>query len=112
MSSQHHIVTPKTYITILLSLMVLMGLTIAASKVHVGPEGVHVYNLLIALAIACAKMSLILLFFMHVKYGSKLAAVFATGGFFWLIIFFVLMMADYFTRENWISPVVGSPYGG
>ena len=109
--SAHHIVTPKTYITILLSLMALMGLTIAAAQVHIGPEGQHVFNLVIALAIACAKMSLILMFFMHVKYGSKLTAVFATGGFFWLIIFFTLMIADYATRV-WQSPFVGSPYGG
>lgn len=109
--SGHHIVTPKTYLAVLASLMVLMLLTILASTVHIGPEGVHVYNLLLALFIALCKMTLIMMFFMHVKYGSKLTAVFATGGFFWLVIFFVLMIADYASR-GWISPFTGSPYGG
>lgn len=109
--SQHHIVTPKTYVTILIGLLVLMALTIGAANVHVGPADQHVYNLLIALAIAFSKMMLILMFFMHVKYGSKLTAVFATGGFFWLVIFFTLLFCDYFTRY-WSSPITPSPYGG
>lgn len=105
--SQHHIVQPKTYATILILLMLLMGATIGASYIHLGAT----YNLLLALFIACCKMSLILMFFMHVKYGSKLTAVFATGGFFWLIIFFTLLFCDYFTRY-WNSPIAPSPYGG
>lgn len=105
--SQHHIVMPKTYITILICLMILMGATIGAANIHLGTT----YNLLLALFIACCKMSLILMFFMHVKYGTKLTAVFAVSGFFWLIIFFTLLFADYASRY-WNSPFTGSPYGG
>tara|TARA_R110001592_G_scaffold326206_3_gene606963 strand:- start:265 stop:531 length:267 start_codon:yes stop_codon:yes gene_type:complete len=88
-----------------------MALTIGAAKFHIGPADQHVYNLLVALAIAGCKMSLILMFFMHVKYGSKLTAVFATGGFFWLVIFFTLLFADYMSRI-WNSPITPNPYGG
>lgn len=109
--SKHHIVTPKTYATVLGCLMVLMLLTIYAATVHIGPPEVHIYNLLLALAIAFCKMSLIVMFFMHVKYGSKLTTVFATSGFFWLVIFITLLFADYTTR-GWSSPFTGSPYGG
>ncbi len=57
-------------------------------------------------------MTCILIFFMHVKYGSKLTAIFATGGFFWLIIFFTLLACDYAGRALSMSPISGSPYGG
>jgi len=111
MSSQHHIVMPKTYVAVLGLLLVLMVATILAATVHIGPPDVYIYNLLLALAIAFSKMTLILMFFMHVKYGSKLTVVFATSGFFWLVIFFVLLFADY-TARGWNSPFTGSPYGG
>ena len=106
--SQHHIVTPKTYVTILFCLFILMAATIGASYIHLGTT----YNLLLALFIAICKMSLILMFFMHVKYGSKLTAIFATSGFFWLIIFFTLLACDYAGRTLSISPISGSPFGG
>ncbi len=109
--SEHHIVKPKTYVTILCCLFVLMALTVGAGKVHIGPHDVHVYNLLIALFIAFCKMSLILMFFMHVKYGTNMTRVFAMGGFCWLVIFFTLLLADYMSR-HWDSPFVISPYGG
>jgi cytochrome c oxidase subunit IV len=107
--SEHHIVQPKTYITILLCLFVLMAATIGAAYIDLGSP---IYNLIVALFIACCKMSLILMFFMHVKYGSKLTAVFATGGFFWLIIFFTLLFCDYVARYVSTSPFSPSPYGG
>lgn len=114
--SGHHIVTPKTYISVLGGLFVLMAATIAAATVHIGPEHQHVFNLLVALAIAGCKMALIVSFFMHVKYSSKLTRVFAMAGFLWLIIFFVLLFDDYVARVYFegsiASPFTTSPYGG
>ncbi|MCF6286948.1 MAG: cytochrome C oxidase subunit IV family protein [Candidatus Hydrogenedentes bacterium] len=106
--SEHHIVMPKTYATVLGCLFVLMAATIGASYIHLGST----YNLLLALFIALCKMSLIVMFFMHVKYSSKLTKVFAASGFFWLIIFFTLLFADYMARHLSTSPFAGSPYGG
>ena len=106
--SQHHIVTPKTYASVLGGLLFLMVATIVAAKIHIGPW----QNLLVALAIATCKMSLIIAFFMHVKYSSKLTQVFAIAGFVWLIIFFVLLFDDYAAREyGGETPFLkGSPY--
>lgn len=101
---------PKTYISVLGGLLVLMVATILASKVHIGPHDQHVWNLVVALVIAGCKMSLIVAFFMHVKYGSKLTRVFAAAGFLWLVIFFVLLFCDYYGRMHWDSPFTISPY--
>ncbi len=105
---EHHIVTPATYAKVLIGLMILMALTIFAARIHFGG---HVANLAIALLIAISKMTLIMLYFMHVKFSSKLVVAFAVGGFFWLLIFFVFTFSD-FTTRGWISPFTVSPYGG
>lgn len=105
--SEHHIVPPKTYVSVLGGLIVLMLATIFAAKVHIGT----VENLLLALFIAGCKMSLIVAFFMHVKYSSRMTRIFAGAGFFWMILFFVLLFCDYMGRHYGITPIVPSPYG-
>jgi cytochrome c oxidase subunit 4 len=89
-----------TYFKVLILLALLMALTVFAYYFNMG----EVMNIAVALAIAVAKMILILLFFMHVKYSSRLTWIFASAGFFWLIILFTLTLADYVTRFTWISP--------
>lgn len=106
--SEHHIVMPRTYFQVLIALMLFMALTIGAYYVHITPF----VNLMIALAIAFTKVTLIVMFFMHVKYGSNLTRVFAGAGFFWMIIFVTLLFADYFGRVYGNSPFVPNPYGG
>ena len=100
--SQNHIVMPATYLKVLIALAVLMVLTIAAAEVHFGEP----YNLVIALAIAVTKMTLIVLFFMHAKYSARLTWVAVGAGFFWFVIMVMLTLADYTTR-GWHSPFVG-----
>ena len=98
---EHHIVTPATYLRVLVALMILMGLTVLAAEFEFG----HVGNLALALVIAACKMVTIALFFMHVKYSSKLTMVFAAAGIFWLLIMFALTFADYLSR-SWNSAFV------
>jgi len=108
--SEHHIVTPKTYLLNLAALMVLMSLTILAGRW----EPLHftqTINLAIALTIAVAKMMCIVLIFMHVKFSSRLVMVFASAGFFWFIIMITLTFCDYASRF-WHSPTAISPYLG
>jgi cytochrome c oxidase subunit 4 len=96
--NSHHLVTPKTYGIIFAILLVLMVATMAAARLNVGePAGV-----IIALAIAVTKMSLIVLFFMHVLYSSKLTWVFMASGFFWFMIMVMITISDYLTR-GWHS---------
>ncbi|CAN5677613.1 hypothetical protein BH18ACI1_BH18ACI1_01890 [soil metagenome] len=55
-------------------------------------------NTLAALLIAFTKMTFVALFFMHVKYSSRLIWLTALAGFFWLAIMFAFTMQDYLTR--------------
>lgn len=55
-------------------------------------------NLYIALAITTTKATVIVLYFMHVKYSPRLIWVFTIAGLFWLVILFALMFGDYLTR--------------
>ena len=57
-------------------------------------------NTLLALLIAFTKMSCVVLFFMHVRWSSKLIWLTAIAGFFWLAIMFAFTMQDYLTRGS------------
>ncbi|MDH3494886.1 MAG: cytochrome C oxidase subunit IV family protein [Acidobacteriota bacterium] len=56
-------------------------------------------NTLVALLIAFTKMTFVVLFFMHVRWSSKLVWLSAVAGFFWLAIMFAYTMQDYLTRS-------------
>jgi cytochrome c oxidase subunit 4 len=71
-------------------------LTVAAARVNMGP-----LNNIVMLAIACTKASLVILFFMHVRWSSRLTWVVAMAGFFWLLILFGIGMSDYMSR-GWV----------
>lgn len=89
-----HIVPQKTYWFVWVALMVLMVLTAALSRVPLGA-----WNTPIALVIAVTKATLVVLFFMHVKYeSSSMTWVAVVGGFFWLALMLGLTMTDYLTR--------------
>ncbi len=91
---RHHIVPTSTYYTIFALLMVGTALTVGAAYVDLG-----VLNTVVALAIACTKATLVVLFFMHVKYSSKLTWVVVLGSVVWLIILLGLTYNDYLTRH-------------
>ena len=84
-----HVVPKFTYYLIFALLAVLLVATVAASRVDLG-----MWNVPLALAIAVAKAALIVLYFMHVRYGSPLVRLFAAGGFFWLIILLAFLITD------------------
>jgi cytochrome c oxidase subunit 4 len=99
----HHIVSPRTYVIILLALLVGTALTVAASYVdlgewHIAPGLTLFWNPVVALAIATAKMMLVVLFFMHVKYSPKLTKLTVASGLFMFLVLVGMTLADYFTR--------------
>lgn len=96
--SGHHIVPIRTYAVVFTTLLVLLVLTVAIAYVHLGALALP-----IAMAIAIVKALLIIMFFMEVKYQSKLVWVFAGSSFVFLIIMFVMTMNDYATRVWWQS---------
>ena len=59
-------------------------------------------NTLLALLIAFTKMTCVVLYFMHVRWNSKLIWLTALAGFFWLAIMFAFTMQDYLTRSSGI----------
>jgi cytochrome c oxidase subunit 4 len=89
----HHIVSPKIYLAIVCVLLVLTATTVGASYVEMG-----VLNPIVALGIAAVKMVLVVLFFMHVKYSSKLTKLTVGAGFFTFLVLIGMTLADYFTR--------------
>ncbi len=100
---EHHIVSPAIYGSILLALLFFTGLTVWMSFIDLGewriaPGLTLFWNPVVALAIACTKMTLVVLFFMHVKYTTKLTKLTVASGFFVFIVLIGMTMTDYFTR--------------
>lgn len=90
-----HVLPIRTYVLTFIVLMALMVLTAFLSTVPMGRE----LNTVVALFIAAVKATLVLLFFMHLKYESYvLSTVVFVAGLFWLLIFFGLTMVDYLSR--------------
>jgi cytochrome c oxidase subunit 4 len=90
---EHHIVSPKIYVIILLSLLVATAATVWASFLELG-----IWNPVIALAIACTKATLVVLFFMHVKYSTKLTMLTIAAGIFMFLTLIGMTLADYISR--------------
>ena len=96
-----HIVEKKTYYGVFGSLMVLLAATVGIAYIHLGK-----LNVIAAITIAFMKAILIILYFMHVRYSSRLLWIFVGAGFFWLGILFALSFADFFTR-GWLPLPTG-----
>ena len=91
--SAGHVAPKSMYYMVFLALIVGTGLTVAAASVDMGP-----LNNVAMLTIAVIKATLVILFFMHVRWSSRLTWVVAMSGFFWLLIMFGMGMSDYLTR--------------
>ena len=89
-----HIVSPKVYITIFLALILGTSLTTWAAFRNFGR-----FNIVIALAIATAKATLVVLFFMHARYGVQRTRLVIVCALFWLAIMLALTLSDYQTRQ-------------
>lgn len=90
---QKHIIPRKTYFIVYLALLVLLAATVGVAYVEIGT-----FNLLLALAIAFGKATLVVLFFMHVYYSTPLTKAFVLTAILFLLLLTGLTMADYLTR--------------
>jgi cytochrome c oxidase subunit 4 len=88
-----HVISVQTNLIVFAALMLLLVLTIGVSYLDLGSLG-----LVIALLIATVKAVLIMLYFMHVRYGSKLQWLFSGAAFFWLALMILITLADYLSR--------------
>jgi cytochrome c oxidase subunit 4 len=91
--SAEHVVPVRIYLIIFVTLLVLTGVTTAVAYVNLGP-----LNVVVMLVIAFFKASLVILYFMHVRFTSRLTQVAAVSGFAWLAILIGLTLSDVLTR--------------
>ena len=96
-----HVVSRKIYFAIFGALMVGTALTIWVANYDLGR-----WNAIVALTIAVIKATLVVLYFMHVRYSSKLTWVFVCAGIIWLFILFAFTLSDYLTRA-WVPIATG-----
>lgn len=89
----HHAVPTKIYYAIFATLIVLTGITVAVAYVDLGP-----INIVAALTIAGFKATIVALYFMHVKYSTRLIKLVVIAGLYWMGIIFALTLSDYLTR--------------
>jgi cytochrome c oxidase subunit 4 len=90
---QHHIVPAKTYLHILIALLILTIITVGAARINFG-----FFNTVIALGIASVKAALVAAFFMGLKYDERLYAVIIVTGVFLLMLLFTTSYVDFLTR--------------
>ena len=83
----------RVYLAVFTALMAFTAVTVAVAFVDLGPM-----NNVAMLAIAVTKATLVVLYFMHVRYGSKLVWTISAGGFAWLAILIGFTLNDYLTR--------------
>lgn len=91
--SEHHIAPKSMYFAVFGALMALTFITVAVSYVDLGRA-----NVLVALAVAGIKATLVVLWFMHVKHNTPLIKLTVATGFLWLIFMFSIMFSDYISR--------------
>jgi cytochrome c oxidase subunit IV len=96
-TQEHPIDSVKTYALVLGALLSLTILTTAVAYVDLG-----VFSTIVALGIACTKMLLVALFFMHIRHSTKLTRLVVLGGLLWLAILLLMTMTDFATR-TWLG---------
>ena len=89
----HTIVSPKVYALVFGALLIFTALTVFASGVELG-----VFNAVVALAIAVIKGTLVVLFFMHIRYSSRLVMLTICSGIFTFLVLISLTLTDYISR--------------
>lgn len=90
----------RGYFAVFTALLALTALTTGVAFIDLGGIG----NVAVALTIAVIKAVLVALYFMHLRYSSRLTIIFAGAGIFWLGIMIVLTLSDYLSRD-WVSLV-------
>jgi cytochrome c oxidase subunit IV len=93
-----HIVSVRVYVIIFLVLLVGTALTVFAAFLNFPWQ----LNTIVAMTIATTKATFVVLYFMHVRYSSRLVWVIVASALFWMGILFALTFSDYWTRD-WIS---------
>ena len=112
----HGHISVRTYTIVFIALMVLLAITVAAAQIPFAEHGVGQLGIVITFLVATVKAVLVVVYFMHVRYSTRLTKVFVVAGLLWLGILFALTLNDYLTRgwlplsRGWTeSPIVPRP---
>ena len=89
-----HIVPKKVYYNIFAALLIGTALTVVMAFVDL-----HSFNIVVALLIAGVKASLVIFYFMHIKFSDRLTKLFVAIGFIWFFIMVGITMTDYLSRD-------------
>jgi cytochrome c oxidase subunit IV len=92
---EHVVVGPKIYLSILILLLILTATTTGVAYIDLG-----ILNPIVAIAIGCIKAVLVILFFMHIRYSSKVMMLTVGAGFFTFLVLITMTLSDYISR-NW-----------
>jgi len=92
-TKEHPVDSVATYAGILIALLCLTILTTLVAYADLGA-----FSTIVALGIACTKMTLVALFFMHVRHSTVLTKLVIVGGLLWLAILLLMVMTDFWTR--------------
>lgn len=87
----------RAYWSVFIALLALTGVTVWIALHDFG-----LLNTPIALGIASLKATLVILYFMHVRWSSRLIWIFVGAGFFFLLILLGFTFSDYATRA-WLD---------
>jgi cytochrome c oxidase subunit IV len=98
---EEHVVPKSVYLGIFVALMVLTFVTVAVAFVDLGN-----LNVLVAMAVAVIKATLVVLFFMHVKYASLTTKLVVISSVVWLGFLFFITLSDYLTRGWLMAPPI------
>lgn len=93
-STEHGGLAP--YYAVFAALLVLTGITVAVAYMDLGQA-----NAIVAVVIAMVKASLVLVYFMHLRFSSRLTWMWAGLGFFWLVVLLAFSLADEVSR-GWL----------
>jgi cytochrome c oxidase subunit 4 len=96
--SQHHVIPLKTYFKVAAALIAFTFLTVIAHELHLGALAGPV-----AFLIAAIKASLVLMYFMHLKYDNMQNRVIFGSGLFFLILLIAFSAFDIWTRIQVMS---------
>ena len=104
---EHHIIPLSTYFKVFGALMVLTALTVITAQIDLGGW----LNIILAMFIATAKATLVLMFFMHLYYDIKTNLIFFLGSILFLIIFISFTLIDVGYRDGIYKEEGKSPQG-
>lgn len=102
-----HIIPARLLVAVWLALLVLTAITVASTKVDLGA-----LNIWIAMLIATAKASLVLLFFMHLRYEQRLLSIMFLSTLIFVTLFISVSLLDTMEYQSEMIDVFSTVEGG